>query len=345
VDGTVSDMRIGVLAVPDLFDSGLSAVLDVLATANALREEVAASVLPFEVTVAGAGASVQTAHGLRLATTPLAELDAVPDLLIVPAVACGFKAPMQVVDSVRDHPVLADVAALHTAGSALAAACTGTFFLAEAGVLDGLLATTSWWLGPVFRRRYKAVRLDDSRTLARDGRVTTAGAAFAHIDLALSIVAQQSPALAELVARYLVIGDRPSQAVFAIPSHLASTDPVVTAFERWVRGHIAEPLQISEVAAAIGVSERALQRTTAAALGMSPVGFLHEIRLDEATFRLRTTSQTVDAVAAAVGYQNASTLRTLVRRRRGTTVAALRQVVPALDQRVVNRESPGSPLA
>jgi transcriptional regulator GlxA family with amidase domain len=315
VDGTVSDMRIGVLAVPDLFDSGLSAVLDVLATANALREEVAASVLPFEVTVAGAGASVQTAHGLRLATTPLAELDAVPDLLIVPAVACGFKAPMQVVDSVRDHPVLADVAALHTAGSALAAACTGTFFLAEAGVLDGLLATTSWWLGPVFRRRYKAVRLDDSRTLARDGRVTTAGAAFAHIDLALSIVAQQSPALAELVARYLVIGDRPSQAVFAIPSHLASTDPVVTAFERWVRGHIAEPLQISEVAAAIGVSERALQRTTAAALGMSPVGFLHEIRLDEATFRLRTTSQTVDAVAAAVGYQNASTLRTLVRRR------------------------------
>ena len=46
-------MQIAVLAVPDLFDSGLSAVLDVLATANALRDEVAATVLPFEVTVAG----------------------------------------------------------------------------------------------------------------------------------------------------------------------------------------------------------------------------------------------------------------------------------------------------
>jgi transcriptional regulator GlxA family with amidase domain len=43
-------------------------------------------------------------------------------------------------------------------------------------------------------------------------------------------------------------------------------------------------------------------------LGMSPTGFVHEIRLDEATFLLRTTSQTVDAVAAAAGYQNASTL-------------------------------------
>jgi transcriptional regulator GlxA family with amidase domain len=102
----------------------------------------------------------------------------------------------------------------------------------------------------------------------------------------------------------------------------------VTAFERWVRGHVAEPLQISGVAAAIGVSERTLQRTTAAVLGMSPIDFLHEIRLDEATFLLRTTSQTVDAVAAAVGYQNTSTLRALVRRRRGTTISALRQIRP-----------------
>ena len=321
-------MHIAVLAVPDLFDSGLSAVLDVLATANALREDVATSVPPFDVTVVGTEASARTGHGLLLATTPLTELGTVPDLLVVPAVACGFKAPQQVVDIVRDHPVLVHVAALHMAGSALAAACTGTFFLAEAGVLDGLLATTSWWLGPAFRRRYTAVRLDDSRTLARDGRVTTAGAAFAHIDLALSIVAQESPALAEMVARYLVIGDRPSQAVFAVPSHLAGNDPTVTAFERWVRGHVAEPLQISAVSAAIGVSERTLQRTTAAVLGMSPIDFLHEIRLDEATFLLRTTSQTVDAVAAAVGYKNTSTLRALVRRRRGTTISALRQARP-----------------
>jgi len=320
-------MRITVLAVPGLFDSGLSAILDVLATANVLRGDVATSVPPFDVTVGGTEASVRTGHGLRVDTTPLAERDVVPDLLVVPAIGCHLKAP-QIVDLVRNHPALAHVTALRTAGSALAAACTGTFFLAEAGVLDGRLATTSWWLGPAFRRRYTAVRLDESRTLVRDGRVTTAGAAFAHIDLALSIVARESPALADLAARYLVIGDRPSQAVFAVPSHLAAADPTMTAFERWVRDHVAEPLQISGVAAAIGVSERTLQRTSAAALGMSPIDFVHEIRLDEAIFLLRTTNQTADAVAAAVGYQNASTLRALVRRRRGTTISALRHVRP-----------------
>jgi transcriptional regulator GlxA family with amidase domain len=184
--------------------------------------------------VAGTEASVRTGHGLCLATEPLTDLGIVPDLVVMPAVGCGLKSSRQVVDIVRNHPVLAHVTALHIAGSALAAACTGTFFLAEAGVLDGLLATTSWWLGPAFRRRYTAVRLDESQTLARDGRVTTAGAAFAHIDLALSIVAQESPALADMVARYLLIGDRPSQAIFAVPSHLAAKDPTMTAFERWV---------------------------------------------------------------------------------------------------------------
>ena len=271
---------------------------------------------------------MRTGHGLRLATTPLTELETVPDLLVMPAVGCGLNSPHQIVDIVRNHAAVAHVATLHAAGSDLAAACTGTFFLAEAGVLDGRLATTSWWLGPAFRRRYTAVRLDESQTLARDGRVTTAGAAFAHIDLALSIVARESLALADLVARYLVIGDRPSQAVSAVPSHLAGNDPTVTAFERWVRDHIADPLQISGAAAAIGVSERTLQRTTAAVLGISPIEFVHQVRLDEATFLLRTTSQTVDAIAAAVGYQNTSTLRALVRRRRGTTISALRQVRP-----------------
>jgi len=127
-------MMITVLAVPDLFDSGLSAVLDVLAAANALREDVATSVPPFDVTVAGTEASVRTGHGLRLATQPLTDLGIVPDLVVMPAVGCGLKSSRQVVDIVRNHPVLAHITALHIAGSALAAACTGTFFLAEAGV-------------------------------------------------------------------------------------------------------------------------------------------------------------------------------------------------------------------
>lgn len=320
---TVSVMRVAVLAVDGMFDSGLSVMLDVLATADALRDDAEAGDQAFTVIPVAVGPSVRTGHGLVLATAPLTEIAEPPDVLVMPAL--GVKTPDRIVDVVRGHPALDWVAEGRSSGAALAAACSGTFFLAEAGVLDGLTATTSWWLGPAFRARYARVDLDERRTLIHDDRVTTAGAAFAHIDLALAIVQQHSPALADLVARYLLIGDRPSQAIFAVPSLLATADPTMTAFERWIRDHLAEPLPINSVAHAIGVSERTLQRTTAAVLGMSPVEFVQEIRLDQATFLLRTTQQSVDTIASAVGYQNSATLRALIRRRRHTSTTEIRR--------------------
>jgi transcriptional regulator GlxA family with amidase domain len=315
-------MRIAVVALDGLFDSGLAVVLDVLSTANALREHIAGAPSPFDLVLTGLDTTARTGHGLRVETVPLAALDPAPDVLVVPAVAT--KVSPEVVDMVRGHPLLTWIRTMRDTGVALAGACTGTFFLAESGVLDGLTATTSWWLGPAFRNRYPAVELDDGRTLVVDRKITTAGAAFAHIDLALSFVRQRSPALAELVGRYLVTGDRPSQAAAAVPSFLASADPTLAAFERWIRDHLAEPLVVGEVAQKLGVSERTLQRSTAAVLGMSPLNFVQEVRLDQATFLLRTTERSASSIAAAVGYQNVGTLRSLVRRRRGVTLAALR---------------------
>lgn len=142
--------------------------------------------------------------------------------------------------------------------------------------------------------------------LAIAGNITTAGPAFAHLDLALSLVHRVSPALADLTARYLVLGDRPSQAAAALPALLAAGDPTVAAFERHIREHLPGPIGVGEAARDIGVSERTLQRATAA-LGMSPVRFVQEVRLEQAVHLLRATSQTPDAVAAAVGYADART--------------------------------------
>jgi transcriptional regulator GlxA family with amidase domain len=315
-------MQVAVAALDGVFDSGLSVVLDVLATANTLRDDVAGAPPPLEVVITGLTTMARTGHGLTVETVPLATMHQLPDVFVMPALAA--KTPPRIVEAVRHHPLLEPIRTLHDFGVALAAACTGTFLLAESGVLDGHSATTSWWLGPAFRDRFPAVDLDDSRTLVIDGRLTTAGAAFAHIDLALALVRQHSPALGDLVGRYLVTGDRPSQAAFAVPALLAGADPTLAAFERWIRDHLAEPLLISKVAKELGVSERTLQRLTAAVLGMSPLDFVQEIRLHQATFLLRTTDLTTSAVAAAVGYQNVSTLRSLVRRRRRITLNALR---------------------
>ena len=73
---------------------------------------------------------------------------------------------------------------------------------------DGRVATTTWWLGPFFRERFPRVELDDSRMIVESGRFATAGAALAHLDLALWLVRRRSPALATLTARYLILDAR-----------------------------------------------------------------------------------------------------------------------------------------
>jgi len=319
---TISAMQVAVLVTDNTFDSGISTVWDVLSTANALASELNSSVPPWEVRVVGRRRTVCTAAGHRITTVPLDSL--VPDLLIVTA----FKEPGEMRDALRrpsQRWAVDRVTEAHANGIPLAAACTGTFIVAEAGVLDGSRATTSWWLGPLFRRRYPAVHLDISATLVTSDGITTAGAAFAHIDMALWVVQQRSPALADAVARYLLVGTRASQASFAAPTMLARNNPVLVAFEEWIRTHLAEAARVAEAAKAVGVSERTLQRITQASLGLSPLAFINQIRLDEATHLLRTDpSLSADGIAARVGFQHGSTLGALFRRRRGTTLGALR---------------------
>lgn len=326
-------MRIWVLVTEGAFDSGLTTVLDVLRTADLLREETPHPPPPFEVTLVGARRHLHTAGGLRVTTGP--PDGEAPDVLVVPALGLG--APAEVARIAASRPLRRTLDVIATAaagGTRLAGACSGVFLLAEAGTLDGRAATTSWWLGSEFRRRYPRVELDTGATLLVGDEVSTAGAAFAHIDLALSLVQRRSPALADLVARYLLIGERASQAAFAVPTVLARHSPEMAAFERWVRAHLDAPLRMADAAVALGLSERTLQRVTGAAVGMSPVEFVNEVRLDEAAFLLRSTALTAEAVAHRVGFRNVGTLRALARRRRRTTLRELRGVGPGPERGV-----------
>ncbi len=321
---TVYDMEIAVLAHDGVFDSGLAAILDVLQGANDMRGQLPQPPPAWEVRTVGFRRRVRTGAGHTVAASPIGDA-AEADLLVVPAVA--ERRPDALIERVSG-PAYASARRLLARAAdhrtPIASACTGTFLLAESGVLDGRRATTSWWLSPVFRGRYPAVTLDPTRMVTTSDGVTTAGAAFGHVDLALAIVRMRSPALADLVSRYLVVDERPSQAAYAIPSALAQSDPLVSAFERWARTNLHEPLNLATASRALQVSERTLQRALRRTLGTSPVRFVQDLRVEQATHLLRTTDLALEVIAHRVGYENASTLRTLLRDRAGITVGTVR---------------------
>ncbi len=257
----------GVTAIPGCFDAGFTALLDILATAERMRGRVDRAIDPIEVRTVGAARKVRTGSGLTLAVDE-----------VVGAGAALGELDLLVVPG-----------------------------LGEAGVLDGRAATTTWWLAGEFRRRYPEVELDMSRMVVHSGPVTTAGAAFAHIDLGMAIVSGVSPQLADAVARLLLIDERPTISVAAAAGHLAGADALVTEFEDWVRGHLDADLTVG-AAAAIGTTRRTLERHCRARTGLTPHDLVKRLRVERANHLRRTTNLSFDQIAPMVGYRHGSTL-------------------------------------
>jgi transcriptional regulator GlxA family with amidase domain len=317
-------MRIHVLALDDVFDLGLSAVLDAFQTANELIEAARLAVPRFDVKTVGVRKSVKTAHGLRVPVQ--AEGGRVPDCVVVPAI--GFKMPGPL-EKALERPDVRDAAdALRQwagRGALMSAACIGTFVMAESGLLDRQRATTTWWLAPLFRERYPNVLLEDSHMIVQSGRVVTAGAALSHIDLALWLVRQSSPQLAALTAKYLIVDSRASQSAYALTDHLVHADPVVQRFERWARSRLARGFSLNEAARTVGSSKRTLARRMQNVVGKSPLSYFQTLRVERAVHLLKTTDSSVDEIAERVGYADGVTLRALLRRRLNQGVREIRR--------------------
>ena len=320
-------MKVHVLALDGVFDTGLATVLDAFQTANELAEMSGLASPRFDVAIVGVRKSVKTSQGLTVPVRPVRSR-VIPDWVVVPAI--GFKMPGPLETALARSDV-GDAGTLlrwwADRGVSTAAACIGTFVVAESGLLDHQVSTTTWWLAPLFRQRYPKVRLDESSMIVKSGKFVTAGAALSHMDLALWLIRQKSPRLAALTAKYLVVDSRPSQSAYILADHLAHSDPLVERFERWARGRLTHGFSLDDAVAATRSSRRTLARRMQAVLGKSPLSYFQELRVERAVHLLKTTNASVEDIAGRVGYADGVTLRTLLRRRLGHGVREIRRSI------------------
>lgn len=321
---------IGILALDRVFDSALIMTRDVLAAGRSASNRDGGARVTSHRMVSVGGRPIRTANDLRIVPDGgLSSADAA-DLVVVPS--WGLEGTDDL------GPVLARLETrearsagcwlrrLHARGATIAAGCTATFLLAEAGLLEGLQATTSWWAADTFRTRYPGADLQPHMMLTNHDRVVCAGAAMAHLDLALwAVTAVYGLAVADGVARALLLDERSSQARYMAVNHLTLTDPDVLRAEAWIRAHLSEPISIDDIAAALALSARTLARRFVQATGEAPLRFVQRLRVEHAVHLLETSDLAFDAIAARVGYREPAGLRRVLRRLTGRTPSAFRQ--------------------
>ena len=208
----------------------------------------------------------------------------------------------------------------------VAASCYGTFVVAESGLLDGINATTTWWLQDQFRQRFPLVRLNADQALADGGRCLTAGAMTAHTDLALHVLRRLfGAALARQVgAIMLVDGARTSQRPF-MTLRRNFDDPLIQQATDWLDSRAANEVSTTALADALHVSYRTLHRRFQAAAGMAPLAYLQELRVEHAKALLESTLMSVERIVGQVGYSDVSAFRRLFSKRAGLSPAQYRQ--------------------
>lgn len=233
-------------------------------------------------------------------------------------------------DALRESAGIIDwVAAVAPRLKRLSSLCSGAFFLAAAGVLDGKRATTHWSVAERLQAAYPAIDVAADAIFIRSGNVWTSAGVTAGIDLALAQVEEDfgRDLALEVATEMVVFLKRPGgQSQFS--THLLSertTRPNIRELQNWILDHLQDKLSVAQLAEKAMMSERHFTRVFQQEVGKSAQEFIEHCRLERATSLLAELSLTLKMVAARAGFTDEAHMRRVFLKKIGITPKLYRE--------------------
>lgn len=317
-------MKVTILVAEHCSAASVSASLEALCCANMLTQAATASLTePFEVITASLdGKPVTCSGGLTLVpSTKISQVDQT-ELIIVP----GF-----LFEVINVLPKLKDLYSWlrlqYSQGAVFAAMCTGTFVLAEAGILNNKHVTTHWFFVDEFKKRYPEVKVEQSSTLTDDGNVICSGGAASGNEMLLHLIKRfcSSPIASECSKKLLIDAQPRLQTPYMLGKFsLDHGDTRIEQVQRWLNRHYMEDVKFEDLGASFGFGKRNFTERFKKATGVSPVQYLQNLRIEKAKTLLESTDRTLEEVTCQVGYSDVSSFRALFKKKVGISLKEYR---------------------
>lgn len=232
-----------------------------------------------------------------------------PDLVLIPS------AGDNVIESLSSlMPFIPWIKACSARGARVVSMCTGSFLLAESGLLDGRSATTHWFFADLFRRTYPKVNLYPERMLIDEGNVITSGAATSFLDLVLYLIEMYfGREAAVFTAKILLIEmGRYTQLPYTIFStQKMHDDRQIRRVQHFMETNLSREITVDGLAQRSGMSARNFDRRFRAAVGETPSSYMQKLRVEKAKRLLETTHETIGEIMLSVGYEDERSFRRL----------------------------------
>ncbi|HEX3316651.1 MAG TPA: GlxA family transcriptional regulator [Solirubrobacteraceae bacterium] len=211
----------------------------------------------------------------------------------------------------------------------VASVCTGTFLLAEAGLLDGRRVTTHWASGGELAHAYPAVDVDPEPIFTCDGAFWTSAGVTAGMDLSLAMVEEDlGRDVALILARHLVLFLRrpggQSQFSAQLTAQLADRD-AIRELQQWMVDRPEADLSVEAMAERVAMSPRHFARRFRDEVGATPGRYVERVRVETARRRLEESADPVELIARACGFGSTETMRRAFVRTLGVAPAEYRR--------------------
>ncbi|TVR53135.1 MAG: helix-turn-helix domain-containing protein [Puniceicoccaceae bacterium] len=277
--------------------------------------------------------SVRTASARNVCTTAPPSHRLVPDcrlediesaeLVIIPAVGHGLDEAIR-----RNRPVLPWIIEQYARGARIAAVCTGVALLAATGLLDQKVATVNPGLLEAYRTRFPGVRFQTGIQITAVDRLYCCASFHDSLNLWIYLVEQFCGHAVALDIAGVLGMPAPllwesvyDQGDATVEHH----DVRIQEVETWMREHFRQSFALGSLARHFGMSPRTLHRRFHCATGLTPLRYLHALRINAAKRRLERGGEPVATIALSVGYEDLPFFRKLFRRHTGCGPAAYRR--------------------
>jgi transcriptional regulator GlxA family with amidase domain len=330
MNSNVRPVRVAILAYPEVTASVLYGLYDLFMSAGRdwgmVVDGTPGPSLMAPQVVSRLREPFVVANGVQV--TPQAALEDCqpPEIVCVPEIAVMPGAPIDMFAT-----EVAWLRHCHAAGATIATACSGAMVLAQTGLLDGCDATTHWAYCEVLHRQHPKVRVHPQRALVVSGegqRFVMAGGGTSWLDLAIYLISRFVGLEAAMqVARVNLIEwhDVGQQPFARLAGTRQSEDADIARAQVWIAQHYQNAAPVAAMVRESGLPERSFKRRFRQATGMSPLEYVHTLRLEEAKQMLEAGDAPVEQIANEVGYEDAGFFGRLFRRQVTLTPAQYRK--------------------
>lgn len=247
------------------------------------------------------------------------------DLIYLPAL---WRNPRPVL---RQHQSLSKwLVKQHKKGATIAGVGTGCCFMAQAGLLDNKPATTHWHYFDQFARDYPKVELKQRYFITRAGNLFCTGSVNSLADLTVYFIKHYYNAhIATHVERHFfheIRGGFENSGYLHNEDNLHPDEDIMQA-QSWLRDHCHQNINIADVAKHLGMSIRSFNRRFKNATSKTPIKYLQDIRINQATELMKTSNLSISEVAYRCGYTDLAYFTALFKRKLGTTPSQYRTTV------------------